>query len=368
MANGERQIALQFGAGKIGRGLFAQLFTRAGLEVVFVEARAEIVASLQRHRACWIEWVDGEREMIAPVRALHTEQREAVAEACMQAVIAATAVGVNVLPSVAPLLAQGLRRRAAQHKLPFNILLGENDLHADQVLREALLSDKSDGTDMAELLEAVGLVRCVVGRQVVAELPGDPPGVRADRYDRLLIDADAVRGELPSIEGLQLVRPFESYFLRKLYVHNGLHALIAYLGAEKGYATIQQALNDPAIRALFERAARALEHALLEAFPFDPDEHHLAIAEMVARIQHPHLDDPISRVAREPLRKLRPEDRLVGAYRLLQAQGEDSEPFRQAILAALNYYDPNDPESVQLRAWVQQLGIEGVLQEWCRIS
>ncbi|MEN3002605.1 MAG: mannitol-1-phosphate 5-dehydrogenase, partial [Armatimonadota bacterium] len=87
-------IALQFGAGKIGRGLFAQLFTRAGLEVVFVEARHEIVASLQRYRACRIEWVEGGQELIAPVRALHTEQREAIAEACVQAVMAATAVGV----------------------------------------------------------------------------------------------------------------------------------------------------------------------------------------------------------------------------------------------------------------------------------
>ncbi|GBC92621.1 Mannitol-1-phosphate 5-dehydrogenase [bacterium HR15] len=363
-----RAIALQFGAGKIGRGLFAQLFTRAGLEVVFVEARPGLVCSLQQHRACWIEWVDGGREIIAPVRALHTDEQAAVAEACVQAVIAATAVGVNALPSVAPLLAEGLRQRADQHKLPFNILLGENDLHADQVLREALLSAQSDGSEMAALLGAVGLVRCVVGRQVVAELPGDPPGVRADRYDRLLIDADAVRGELPPIDGLLPVRPFEIYFLRKLYVHNGLHALVAYLGAQKGYTTIQQALHDPAIRALFERAAIALERALLKAFPFDAEEHHQAVAEIVARIQHPALDDPVSRVAREPLRKLRPEDRLVGAYRLLQAQGEDSEPFRQAILAALHYHDPNDPESVQLRAWIQQHGIEWVLREWCQIS
>jgi mannitol-1-phosphate 5-dehydrogenase len=92
------------------------------------------------------------------------------------------------------------------------------------------------------------------------------------------------------------------------------------------------------------------------------------VAEIVARITHPQLNDPIPRVAREPLRKLRPDDRLVGAYRLLQAQGEDSEPFRQAILAALHYYDPNDPESVQLHAWVQERGADWVLREWCHLS
>jgi mannitol-1-phosphate 5-dehydrogenase len=202
----------------------------------------------------------------------------------------------------------------------------------------------------------------------VAELPGDPPGVRADRYDRLLIDADAIQGEMPSIEGIHAVRPFEAYFLRKLYVHNGLHALIAYLGFQKGYATIQQALQDGEIYALFERAAAALERALLKSFPFDPIEHHEAVADMLARIQHPGLDDPISRVARDPLRKLRPEDRLVGAYHLLLAQGEESEPFRRAILAALHYYNPDDAESRQLQEWVQQHGRDWVLKTWCQLD
>ena len=360
-----RPIALQFGAGRIGRGLFAQLFTRAGLEVLFVEARPELVASLHRHRACWIEWVDGGREVIAPVDALHTSQQEAVAEACAQAILIATAVGVNALPSVAPLLASGLCRRAEMGWLPCNILLGENELHADRLLGEALQSELSD---MSGILKKVGLVRCVVGRQVVAELPGDPPGVRADRYDRLFIDADAIQGEMPSIEGVHAVRPFEAYFLRKLYVHNGLHALVAYLGFQKGYSTIQQALQDGEIRTLFDQAAAALERALLKAFPFDPAEHHEAVAEMVARIQHPGLDDPIPRVARDPLRKLRPEDRLVGAYRLLRAQGEESEPFRRAILAALDYRNPADAESRQLQEWVQLHGRDWVLTTWCQLD
>jgi mannitol-1-phosphate 5-dehydrogenase len=360
-----RPIALQFGAGRIGRGLFAPLFTRAGLEVLFVETRPALVASLHHHRACWIEWVDGGREVVAPVDALHTSQQEAVAAACAQATLIATAVGVNALPSVAPLLASGLRQRAEMGRLPCNILLGENELHADRVLGDALQSDLSDRSD---ILKQVGLVRCVVGRQVVAELPGDPPGVRADRYSRLLIDADALQGEMPSIEGIEAVRPFEAYFLRKLYVHNGLHALVAYLGFQKGYTTIQQALHDDEIRTLFERAAAALESALLKAFPFDPAEHHEAVADMVARIQHPGLDDPLSRVARDPLRKLRPEDRLVGAYRLLIAQGEDSEPLRLAILAALHYHDPDDAESMQLQEWVQQYGNEWVLKTWCQLD
>ena len=151
-------------------------------------------------------------------------------------------------------------------------------------------------------------------------------------------------------------------------MHNGLHALLAYLGAQRGYQTIQQALNDLEIRALYEQGAQALERALLKAYPFDPTEHHETVRDILQRIEDPHLNDPIVRVAREPLRKLRHEDRLVGAYRLLVEQNEDAEPFKRAIRSALHYFDPNDPESVQLAQWVAQEGEQKVLESWCHIE
>ncbi len=358
--------ALQFGAGKIGRGFLAQLYARSGFETVFVEARADLVASLNRHRACWIEWTDGVRETITPVAAIDARDTDAVAEAFAQAAVASTAVGVSALPTLAPLIAAGLRRRAAENPTPLNLLLGENALDAHTRLQTALLEQLAPHEQ--PLLTQLGLVRCIIGRQAVAELPGDPPGVRVDRYSKLPVDADALIGEPPPIAGLQPVRPFEVYMQRKLYLHNGLHALVAYLGAQKGYQTIQQALQDAEIHALFMQGANALTRAFLKKHPFDPVEHEEAVHDILARIQDPHLDDPIARVAREPLRKLRPDDRLVGAYKLLVEQGEDATPFRRAILAALAYNDPTDPESQQLQAWVRERGAEWVLREWCGLE
>ena len=359
-------LALQFGAGKIGRGFLAQLYARSDFETVFVETRADLVASLNRRRTCWLEWTDGVRETIAPVSAIDAQDSEAVAAAFARAEVASTAVGVNALPQLAPLIAAGLRRRAAENPKPLNLLLGENALDAHTRLQNALLQNLAP--DEQPLLKNIGLVRCIIGRQAVAELPDDPPGVRVDRYSKLPIDADALIGEPPPIVGLQPVRPFEIYMQRKLYLHNGLHALIAYLGAQHGYRTIQQALQDPEIYALFVQGAKSLTQAFLKKHPFDPAEHYATVQDILARIQDPHLDDPIARVAREPLRKLRPDDRLVGAYRLLIEQGEDPTPFRKAILAALAYYDPNDPESVQLRQMIQTRGADAVLRAWCGLN
>ncbi|MCX7993446.1 MAG: hypothetical protein N2651_07225 [Fimbriimonadales bacterium] len=359
-------LAVQFGAGKIGRGFLAQLYARSGFETVFVESRLEVVESLNRHRSCWIEWTDGGRETIAPVSAIHTADVDAVADAFAHAGFASTAVGLNALPSLNPLIIAGLRRRASGNPKPINLLLGENALNADAVLRDALLHTLNP--DERPVLKLLGLVRCIIGRQAVAELPGDPPGVRVDRYSKLPVDADALIGEPPPLIGLQPVRPFELYMQRKLYLHNGLHALIAYLGAQRGYRTIQHALQDPEIHALFVQGANALARAFLKLHPFDPAEHYETVQDILQRIQDPHLDDPIARVAREPLRKLRPDDRLVGAYKLLVAQGEDPTPFRRAILAALAYNDPADSESQQLQQMIRERGADGVLRDWCGLE
>lgn len=359
-------LALHFGAGKIGRGFFAQLYARSGFEIVFVEPRTDLVESLNRHHACWIEWTDGGRETIAPVAAIDAQAVESVADAFARAQVASTAVGVNALPGLAPLVAAGLRRRAAENTPPLNLLLGENAVNAHIVLREAL--QQVLHPEEQPLLNMLGLVRCIIGRQAVAELPGDPPGVRVDRYSKLPVDADALIGDPPPIVGLHPVRPFEVYMQRKLYLHNGLHALIAYLGAQRGYHTIQQALQDPEIYALFVQGANSLARAFLKRHPFEPAEHYETVQDILQRIQDPHLDDPIARVAREPLRKLRPEDRLVGAYRLLVEQGEDPTPFRKAILAALAYSDPQDPEAQQLQQWIRERGADWVLKEWCGLE
>jgi mannitol-1-phosphate 5-dehydrogenase len=56
------------------------------------------------------------------------------------------------------------------------------------------------------------------------------------------------------------------------------------------------------------------------------------LEEIVARFENAELDDPVSRVGRDPLRKLGPEDRLLGAAKLAAEAGV--QPRRLALVAA----------------------------------
>ncbi len=52
------RVAVQFGAGNIGRGFTAQLFHESGYEVVFVEAVPSLVEEINRRKKYVIHIVD----------------------------------------------------------------------------------------------------------------------------------------------------------------------------------------------------------------------------------------------------------------------------------------------------------------------
>src|SRR5262245_24792807 len=134
--------AVQFGAGNIGRGFLAQLFTESGLEVVFVDVADAVIEALNVHHAYAIQIVGpgAGTVPITGVRAVHGRNLESVAAEVAQSEIACTAVGANALPYVAPALAAGLLQRFRASGRPLDILLCENLHDASSVLRDAVAS------------------------------------------------------------------------------------------------------------------------------------------------------------------------------------------------------------------------------------
>lgn len=327
-----------FGAGKVGRGFLGHLFSQSGWETGFVDTRRDVIDTLNRNHAYDIEFPDGERIPVAPVKGCALEQTETVIQAIEEADVIATAVGVNSLPTLGAILAQGFVQRARrENAFPLNLLICENDLEANTLLKSAI--ETALPASHQSLVEQIGFARCVVSRMVFEELPDDPPTPRAERYALLPIDGNALKGSLPPVKGLLAVQPFQAHMERKLFLHNGLHAMLAYEGALKGLTYIHEAMNDPAIRAQVESAANALQRAFLKTGLFEAEEFRAHQQDLLTRFADASYRDPIRRVARDPQRKLRPGDRLLGAAQFLRDHGEDPSAFESAIQAARQYID-----------------------------
>lgn len=361
--------AVQFGAGNIGRGFAGQLFSESGFEVVFVDVMADLVRLINERRSYPIRFAQEPPETITitNVRAVSGLDVDAVAEEIRTADMMCTAVGVNVLPRIAPTIAAGVRARAdAGVEAPINIIICENLQNMGPFLK-AEVKKALAGEYHAYLEAKIGFVESVVGRMVPVmteeQKREDPLLVIVEPYKHLPVAKAGIKGEFPEIVGVEVRENFQAFVDRKLYTHNAGHAAAAYFGCIKGYEFIYQAMRDPQISAAVRAVLAETGEALIKKHGFDPSEHQAHIDDLLARFANVALGDQVARVGGDPIRKLGPEDRLVGGAKLAMEYGVFPANVCKAIAAGLHFDPPGDRSAPEVQTIVRERGVKAALNE-----
>ena len=324
---------VQIGAGAIGRGFLAQLWCDAGYETVFVDADDGLVEQINAagsYRLRLIGTVGNVVRTVAPVRAIWAGDTDGVTDALATCAFAATAVGARHLAGVAQnLVAPALPRRM----LPLNVLLCENGA----TVRGDFLA--GFGGEAGQ----VGVVKTVVGR-MVPEPVTDTVDLIAEAYAELPFNADLWRGETPKVSGLIAVssEAFPAYELRKHFLHNGGHALLAYHGALRGYEWLADCAEDAVLiaelRGFWAEVCEAIGRSAYPDVPiFAPEALVYFCDDLLTRFRQRELGDTVARVARDPRRKLSRNERLTGAGLFCLAYKVEPIHIRRTMIAALRF-------------------------------
>ena len=371
-------LYLHFGAGNIGRSLAGALFSRAGYDVLFVDALPDVVAALHARRSYRVIVKDDlppgapAEHVIEHVDGIAAQDAAAVADAITRADVIGTSVGANILPRVLAAMAPGLQRRDR----PVSIILCENLQQAATVARATLRQHLPPDFPLAA---RVGLVETSIGKMVPIRPADararDPLEVWGEAYNRIVADRDGFLGKPPEVEGLDLKPHFAAYVDRKLYIHNLGHAVCACEGFLRQHTFIWQAVGDPAVagvtRAVMESAAIALTHRYPEVFSAADLQAH--VADLLRRFGNRALGDTVFRVGRDLPRKLAPGDRFVGGLRLVQATGGDIGPVCRGIASAFRFAATDEqgrpfPADEAFRAQVAARGLRQVLIDHCGLD
>jgi mannitol-1-phosphate 5-dehydrogenase len=373
MTRTKHQSAVQFGAGNIGRGFMGQLLREAGLEIVFVDADASLVDRLNARGSYPLRLLDAYSRMprdltIDGFTALRTTQEDAIAEAVAGARVLATAVGVANLDGMAPLLTKGMRRRREQAGEPLDVYLCENMLAAAGMLSEKVMS-LLDGPDRAWAQRNIGFVGTsvarIVGGAATRSAQDDPLLVIADAHRDTPYDGRASRAGELGLGGFHPVSNFKAEVERKIFTHNVGHAALAYLGYLRGHTFIHETFADGFVKSVFQGALDETTEALLRRYPADLDRReHLAIRQDVrVRFGNPLLRDAIVRVAKDPIRKLGRDDRIIGAAELCRSQGIVPHHIAMLCAAALCYDQADDMHAGRLQTMIHQQGVQETLRQ-----
>ena len=297
--------AIQYGAGNIGRGFIGAVLSEAGYHVVFADVNQQIIDRINEDGAYTVHIMDVESRdvRITNISGVNSGG-DAIVDEIVRAEMITTAVGLRILPYIAPAIAKGIAaRRAAGVESPLNIVACENGIRATSQLKEEVY--KHLAAEDAEWAAAhVGFADCSVDRIVPPVRSENPIDVVVENFYEWNVEEKSFVGGAPHIAGMNLADNLLAYIERKLFTLNTGHAITAYLGRMKGLKTIDESIADAEIFAVVKAAMQQSGEALVRKFGFDHDAHFKYIDKIIGRFKNPYLKDDVARVGREPLRKL----------------------------------------------------------------
>lgn len=362
--------AVMYGAGNIGRGFIGELFSKSGYRVTFIDIDDMLIARLNTRGQYPIRILNEQKTYdisVINVCAVNAKDEQAAANAICNADIMASAVGGNVLRKIAPVIAAGIEKRS-KHKRPLDIIVCENLHNADKVLR-SFVEEHINENCKGFLSECVGFVSASVGRMVPVvtdELKAyDPLIVGVEPFNTLPVDANAFKGEIPDIKNMLPAKNFAYYTQSKLYIHNMLHSICAYLGFLKGWTYIYEAINDEEIAKTLRGALGEISQAISAEHGVEAEKPTAYGEDLIRRFANRALADSVVRVGRDTPRKLAYQDRLVGAARLCEKHGVEFDYIAQGIAAALMF--DCDDESRKVCKAARDLGAEAALIKYSNL-
>lgn len=351
---------VHFGAGNIGRGFIGALFSESGYHVTFVDVAEQVINKLNEEKGYQVKLAQSQEETISigNVSGINNMTHEDdVIEAIQQATYLTTAIGPNILPRIAPLIARGLAKRVTATEDKLYVIACENQIGATDILKQHIL-DNLDEEAKKQLEGKVYFFNSAVDRIVPIQDQSSLDVLVEPYYEWVVETAE----DIPQVTGMKMVADLAPFIERKLFTVNTGHAVIAYLGYLAGKSTIDETLADEEIVTQVRETLKETGAYLVKEYGLDEEEHLAYINKNIERFKNAYLNDGVTRVGRAPIRKLGPEDRLIRPATQAQKAGLPYTHLAKAIAAALLFDHPEDEEAMKIQEMIRETGPEGVLK------
>jgi mannitol-1-phosphate/altronate dehydrogenase len=311
------------GAGAIGRGFLPWIFGPNLYDYIFVDNNKKLVDRLNQQKKYATYRVKSNKleQMIVPVKKAYLPSNFSPSN---------HPDAVAVFMSVGP--RNCLAGANAIKGMNCPIILCENDPKTVGVVQNAL--------NYNNVYFAVPDV--ITSNTAAPEILAEDPLSIITEDGVLFIDkrASGIKGYIDFCDELELRKQWTA----KLYLHNTSHAVAAYLGALIGARYLHEAMENLEIKKIVEGSMSEMLISLKLKWDIPHSFLDWYANKEIRRFSNVLLYDPISRVAREPLRKLELEGRLIGAAQICISLGFIPENILIGITSALLFENEQDPD------------------------
>ena len=352
--------AVHFGAGSIGRGFIGDLLHDTGYEIVLVDIDKNIVEQINKTNSydLYIIEENYKKKTITNVKAVLLTDTGKIADEITGADLVTVSVWVDNLPGVAVPLLEGLKKRYGKNAERLNVLTCENAIHNGSILRNEVL--KLDAAFTEDMLDkTAAFPDTAVDRMVLASERNGVRSVDIGLEHELVIEKTKLTDpESKPVKGAVYTENMDKYIERKLFIINGGHAWAGYMGHVSGFTTMQEVFQNETFTSSVKEVMQEIGALIAQKYNFSTKELDDYIDFVINRFKTPGITDYISRVSRNPIRKLKAGERLTGPCVQCEERGLKNDRLIQGIAAAFLYDMPEDQQSVELQAHIKEHGIE----------
>jgi mannitol-1-phosphate 5-dehydrogenase len=344
--------ALIFGAGAIGRG-FIPLCLPKNAKITFVDESLELVNSLKRNGKYSIFQSYGGKlikNLIETYEVFHLNELSDIDYSVFDVVFIAVGprniekLPINLSAIINPIFC--LENDPATVDRLKKILKIDNVFFGvPDVITSSSASPKNLANDILSIHTEKGTLYLSKPHKIKSNLTNEIKAVWTNDQ-RLELEWDA-----------------------KLYLHNAPHCIAAYLGKLHGCSYIHEALQVKSIEMVVKGVISEILTALSASNKYEYEFLTSYARKELYRFKDVNLFDPIDRVARQPLRKLRYEKhgRLLGALQMCLINEVYPNNLLIGISAALSYPNTNDDDAKSL-ALIDYYGIENFIWHYLSIE
>lgn len=358
------------GAGRIGRGFVASLLKRNDVALTFFDVVPSVVDMLNERKSYTVHVLGNSEKdiVIDDYRAHLLSDKKTLSKELMSSDFVFTSVGGKNLVSVGAELSEAYHTLYQEGMKPKNIFITcENWLTPAEELKQAIKAGLSDNEQRQ--FDAENDVSQAVIRASGTAAPADfdlknPMDTWVQDYWEIPVDQAKISvNPLPNWQYFKFDPHFGKMLYQKIYTNNTSVALIAYLGSLKGYSLLSDAANDPKIVEILDQGYDEINRALISQLAVS-EESQLEFSQIAKeKYQSRTIVDNVDRIARDPIRKLSPTDRLIGPAKMALDSGFEPKALAKAIAAALYYDNADDELSIKLQEMRKEKGDTQTLEE-----
>ena len=357
--------AIMIGAGNIGRGFIGMLLEKSGYHVVFADVNMAVVDDINKRKEYTVHLVDTVSvdttcTNISAISSLSEQMITEIADPDTELIC--TSVGLTALSKVAPAIAKGLSLRSSKEITGYlNIIACENAIRGTSQLKK-FICEYLDTTSIDYIDKYVGFPDAAVDRIIPPNKTNLPAEVYVERYHEWDVEKCGFKGILPVVEGMEIVDDLTAYLERKLFTLNGPNAVTAYYAYLKGIETINEAMEDKEIFNVVYGMMVECGEVLVKRHGFTPESMLSYRTSLVERFKNPYVVDDAIRVAREPKRKLSPDDRIIAPMLHATEYGIQTPHYYTGVAVALLYNNEDDTQSIEIQNLIKDFGVRKCLE------